>query len=425
MNKRYFESSTAHARRLCSDNSGALIVIFAIVLPILLLAAAVAIDYAYVFLRRSELQHAADTAALAGAKEFMLANADKDAIAALARGSVIENLEHAEGVEVTTTASSADRSVSVVATQGHQYLIMGALAGLESSGIEARATAKVAGEVPVCMLLLHPSDTAALALNNRSQITGPRCAIHANSDNSKAILASNGARLLSELTCSGGGYRGDESNFDPIPQTDCPPLDDPLAHRRSPPDQRCMEESLNLTKGKHTLQPGTYCGGLNIAGSAEVVFAPGIYVIKDGKFTIGGKADVSGKEVGFFLTGRNATFSFLPQTTIDLSAPESGPLTGILFFESRDSGPSRQHIIRSNGARSFVGTIYLPNGELVIDAAKPVFAASAYTVIIARRMTMFSGPNLILNSDYDSSDVPVPEELEDMTSHGKFVVLTE
>ena len=38
---------------------------------------------------------------------------------------------------------------------------------------------------------------------------------------------------------------------------------------------------------------------------------------------------------------------------------------------------------------------------------------------------MFSGPNLILNSNYEDSDVPVPDELKDLTSHGKTVVLSE
>ena len=55
-----------------------------------------------------------------------------------------------------------------------------------------------------------------------------------------------------------------------------------------------------------------------------------------------------------------------------------------------------------------LGTFYLSQGKLVIDADKPIADRSAYTIIVARQVQLFSGPNLVLNTDYGSTDIPVP-----------------
>ena len=63
----------------------------------------------------------------------------------------------------------------------------------------------------------------------------------------------------------------------------------------------------------------------------------------------------------------------------------------------------------SDNARLLEGTIYLPRGHLYIDADAPIADKSAYTAIIVSRLELFAGPNLVLNADFDATDVPVPE----------------
>lgn len=53
-------------------------------------------------------------------------------------------------------------------------------------------------------------------------------------------------------------------------------------------------------------------------------------------------------------------------------------------------------------------SIYLSRGELLIDPNSAVAKDSAYTAIIAHRLELTEGPELILNSDYGATDVPVP-----------------
>jgi hypothetical protein len=65
-------------------------------------------------------------------------------------------------------------------------------------------------------------------------------------------------------------------------------------------------------------------------------------------------------------------------------------------------------IFDDRSARNLLGTIYMPQGEIIIDATKPIADKSAYTVLVVRQLHLYSGPNLILNSDYSATDVPVP-----------------
>ncbi|HKH34594.1 MAG TPA: hypothetical protein VKA80_10610, partial [Beijerinckiaceae bacterium] len=111
---------------------------------------------------------------------------------------------------------------------------------------------------------------------------------------------------------------------------------------------------------------------------------------------------------GFYLRGASATFEFAFDTTISLSAPKTGAMAGMLFFDDRNSKADK-HRIYSDNARKLLGTIYLPNGELHIDAKKPIADQSAYTVVVARRVELYSGPNLVLNANYGDTDVPVPK----------------
>ncbi len=131
-----------------------------------------------------------------------------------------------------------------------------------------------------------------------------------------------------------------------------------------------------------------------------------------GKLEVSGQAKMEGENVGFYLNGDKAKLRFTKETTISLTAPVDGLLAGILVFEDRNASDSvDHHHITSDNARVLLGTIYLPNGTLRIDADAPVADKAAYTAIIARMIQLDEGPSLHLNSDYEASNVPVPEGL--------------
>lgn len=81
------------------------------------------------------------------------------------------------------------------------------------------------------------------------------------------------------------------------------------------------------------------------------------------------------------------------------------------MFEARGASEGRKFRISSDNTRVLLGTIYLPKGSLFVDAQKEVADKSAFTVIVARTIKLEHGPNLVLNTDYLSTDVPVPAGL--------------
>ena len=164
------------------------------------------------------------------------------------------------------------------------------------------------------------------------------------------------------------------------------------------------------------LSPGVYCGGLKLQRRSAPQFEPGIYIMKDGPLTVGKSSTLRANGVGFYLTGTNASFKFFKRSIINLKAPKTGLLAGVLVFQdpeiplvADEEYEPTKNVIRSGSADVLEGTIYLPRGRLIIAGEGTIAEDSAYTAIIVDKLRLAKGPTLVLNSDYKSTDVPVPE----------------
>jgi len=265
-------------------------------------------------------------------------------------------------------------------------------------------------------------------------MTATGCMVYSDSRNPGGMQAKNDAVLTSGLACTvGGKAKTSGAKFTPPPVVDCPLMDDPLAARSPPSVGACSFTDKVVNGGTEMLQPGVYCNGLRITNGAVATLARGVFIIKDGPLIVDGGATLQGTEVGFYLKGNASNLTFDTDSTINISAPKDGPLAGILIFDDptgasalavppfplpvpilggllggSSNGPPREHKILSDNARTLLGTIYMPQGRLIIDANKPIADRSAYTVLVVRRIDLHDGPNLILNSDYSATDVPVP-----------------
>ena len=185
-------------------------------------------------------------------------------------------------------------------------------------------------------------------------------------------------------------------------------LADPLADVDPPTYSGCDYTNTYLDDAVVTLNPGVYCGGLHIDGNSIVELNSGEYIIKDADFHLDSNSSLEGDGVGIYLTN-NATLHFDSNTQVDLSAPTTGPMAGMLIFQDRaDSGTNS---IDSNAVAKLEGTIYMPSGVLSSDSNTNITGSSAFTIIIAGQMILDSNATLEFNTDYDDSDVPLPGEL--------------
>lgn len=395
--------------------SGSIAVKMALLTPVLVLVVGGGLDYSILTNQKSRLQSAIDAGALAAAKELGLADAKRENVQAIVEAVVqsylSDNHDQTYGggkVSLTATVRGSPLEVAVMATQDVDLPFDGAF-GAGSAALTTSTVARIAGKPNICVLGLDPDEAGTIQLMNDAKVTGQNCAVFSNSSHTNGLTAKNSSRLTADLICSRGGKDADAGVFSPDPILDCPSFEDPLALRPEPMPSACLETNLTIKNESRSLLPGTYCGGITISQGSVVTFEPGVFIIQDGPLDVGGGSSVTGAGVGFYFTGKKATFGFAKQSTIELSAPESGPMAGLLMFESRSQPKTGKHNIMSDDARTLVGTIYLPASELRVDASAPIADKSAYTAIVARAMRLYGGPHLVLNTNYDQTSVPVPE----------------
>jgi Flp pilus assembly protein TadG len=364
--------------------------------------------------QKSELQSAADGAALAAVNEAALKGWNHTVASSVAGSYMAANMRGAMNTDkyykIDASVDVANREITVSVQQDHYPFFFASM--FPSPQIDVSATATAAGSTNICVIGLDPNRSGTVGLNDSAVLSAPECAVYSNSAATDGIAAIKWSRMTAELACSAGGYKGAASRYGSSPPlTDCPAIEDPLSSRPAPfVSNYCDGDGLVLKskKGSTTLSPGVYCNGLTIKSKANVTLEPGIYVIKDGPLTLSANASMVGDGVGFYFTGDDARFSLESGSIVDLKAAKSGKLAGLLFYQEHGSA-EENFVLRSNKASMLLGTIYLPNGNFIIDTNSKVADESAYTAIVARTLTLKRKPNVVLNTNYDATDVPVPD----------------
>ena len=381
----------------------------AVASPAILAIVGLAADYCVSQLKVGELQASADAAALAGANEFALSGSTERSIESVVQAYVAAQNNSGDS-HITSTAKVNRKKGTVQVIIKEEWTP--AFAQFLDSGITpivVTATASLMGKANICVLALNAAEGKAVHLDNHAKIIANGCALYSNSTHREGITLDEYSSITSDLTCSAGGFKARKKAIEPFPLTDCPVVSDPLASRVAPSVGACDFTKLKVEGGKKILHPGTYCGGLEIKGSSKVTFSEGIYVIKDGEFKVGDLAHVAGEHVTFYLTGEASILNFTQNAFVQLKGSKDGSMAGLLIFEDRSSKLGRKHKINSPHVDELTGTIYLPRGDLVVDPNHAVAASSAYTAIISQKLELKEGPDLVLNSDYGATDVPVPE----------------
>ncbi len=432
-------------RRLISlsrrDNRASVATVFGLALPVMFLATATAVQYGSMVQQRSSLQAAADAGALGAARQLGLASGTNVQSASSAAVSIalatLANQHPSSSDQITASLVDSDHGVDVTIVRTVPSYFSGFL-GSSSYTLRAHSLAHLVGGIPICAIALDPGIQGAVTLDTSAIVDAKNCAVYSNSKNSLSINADQNSILKSGLTCAVGGKAGSFPNFSPQPKTGCPAISDPLAAIPAPNTQAACDFTSPLNSagpGLHLLMPGRYCGGLKVLSGQTASLAPGIYVIDGGPLEINNGATLTGQNVGFFLTdsktsapapkapkpgpgpgpavagpASGTTIYFAPSSSISLTAPKAGSdMAGLLFFEDRKLPANQLHQIMSNQAQTLTGTIYLPKGRLYVGSSAPISASSNFTVIVANTLELSAGPTLVLNSDYGSTDIPVPK----------------
>ncbi len=393
--------------------------------------AALAVDMSFAYVLRNNLQIAADSAALAAVSQLPdeaagLAEAKAYAannMSVEAHGTILKDEDvrfgNWDGATRTFTAGANPVNAANVtlrlaeANNNAAPAFFGRIFGSDGMDVVVSATATPGGPTP-CLLSLDPDAPDAGKVNNGSVVT-ENCSMHINSDDPGALDVASGGVVDAEEICVHGGT-DIQGSTSVEPETGCKRIADPLAGMTPPEPGPCAGNNVSYDSGNHTLSQGTYCGGLDISGNAQVEFDQGTYIIQDGKFKLtGGDATVTGDGVTFYFTGTDAVLDFSGQGGAILSAPADGDYAGILFYGDPNAPPDTKHGISGGSNMSYEGTMYFPTAELNVTGNGAGSTDASYTMAIARLLKFSGNGTLQFNFSPDGS-VPLPAGLKSRQS---------
>src|SRR5262249_54555475 len=244
-----------------------------------------------------------------------------------ATASPTASIDNTKGTITVTAASSVP--TTIINVMGFRAMTVG-----------ATSMARIGGGSTACVLGLQQTNDAIFV--HGSGGLKAHCGGYSNSTSSNAIDFDGDSVTSASSICVVGNYVKDsQAQVTPTPQKCQAAMADPLAALPVPSNAgaACTYNGYKLD-GTGTLNPGVYCGGLEIASSAKATFNSGNYIIRDGQFNIGSSAQVTGQNVFFYLTGSNANLDQGSSSQMNFTAPNSGTYKGVLFFQSRTANTS-------------------------------------------------------------------------------------
>ena len=317
-------------RILAEDQTGQVLVITALCMVVLLGFVGFAIDVGHLRLVKSQMQSAADAAALAGGLEIRVCSTTPGCSAMQAAvktamtengfsgSTFLSNCTGSPGSGVTVMLNDPPCSNKSDPNSGNTKYVEAVVTenvttsfsrifGFNNIKVSARAEA-MRGIGP-CIYALDPHASGAITITAGLGMQS-NCGVVDESDSSSALYCTVGIGSAPRIAITGqvGGLLGPVlCNSTPLPvtQVPVPAVADPLAYLPAPPHAtdacpttsatgtsftgsktaiNITAASILLTGNTYTFNPGVYCGGINITAAVllNITFKPGVYILRDG-----------------------------------------------------------------------------------------------------------------------------------------------
>jgi hypothetical protein len=281
--------------------------------------------------------------------------------------------------------------------------LFGRFGGVNTLGIKASSVAGInttgGGS---CIIALGQSGTV-FSDSGSGNITTTSCGIYANAN----FSYSGSGNITTQTTQYYGTYSNSGSGrLSPPPTSTTSLVSDPFANVTAPTVGSCTNPNPAVgatpalpyplvisDSSNHTINSGTYCGGITLSGSGNITFNTGVYVINGtgsgGKsFSYSGSGNMNGTNVMFYMTGQNG-YTAGPMSISgsgNFSAPSSGSYDGILFWQDKNASTGANTY---TGSGNITGTFYFPNDALTYSGS----GSAAFQAIVAKSITMSGSGN--------------------------------
>ena len=227
------------------------------------------------------------------------------------------------------------------------------------------------------------------------------CSLYDNSNHSSALTVGGSGTLYAESVNTVGGI----SNTAGITTTDGiatgqPAIHDPYADASFGTFTGCDKTNF-VAKTAVTIDPGVYCGGMNLNAGANVTLSPGIYYLDRGDLSVNGGATLTGVGVTLVFTSSNghnyASATINGGANINLVAPTTGPTAGIVIFGDRNMTVDTPFKLNGGSSELFGGAIYVPKGSVSFSGGAA--STNGCLQMVANKITFVGNANFAVNCD--------------------------
>ena len=379
--KRFFSNALSFGlRNLCSDQGGAIAVMTGLCVTVLVGFAALAIDVASWQVAQRSMQGAADTAAYSASIAYNKSDGTSYVTQAKAIAAAQSYVDGRNGAIVTVNqppksgsyASNAT-AIEVIIQQPQARFLSGLIVSTNPT-VSARAVStNVPGTGNGCVLALDKTANPAIVASGSANLN-TACDVVANSNSADAIKISGSSTITTPCAVTVGVDPGvTESGSGTLDLTKCTnpttgaaPTLDPYA---SVPQPTASGPCLTPVTNGNTLtfSAGNYCNGIQVNGSNSATFGPGVYYV-NGNFQVNGSATDHGSGVTFFITAPNSV-QLNGSSTTTLTAPTSGPYSGIVFFGDRLGTTSSNNQFTGSSDVVITGALYFPTQSVTLSGS--------------------------------------------------------
>ena len=399
-----------------SKQSGSIAVLTAVLLPILLGFMALAIDVGYMFVVKSRMQVAADSAALVAANSLNHGQGIDTAYAWALTATAANGFTNGfKSTKVTlsvppggTGIYAADLNYFRVTVQDTTPTFFAGIFGVASSLNSASAVAGPTGGGNPCMLTLSTSGSGSLSAVGNASINAIKCGIYVNSTSSSAIkLTGNVDINAGSINVVGGFSKTGDVTTTAVTMGAATTLD-PFLSFPKPAFTSCTYTNFSKKgNGSIALTPGTYCGGINLSGNTSVILAPGMYVIYGGGFNVSGNVSpMTGTDVTIYNSGAGATgpnafgsINLTGDIKLNLSAPLTGSYAGMLFFQNPLNTQAAS--LGGNSGSTFKGNLYFPKNSLTLSGNSGTTIPMG--AIVAQNVNVTGNATISMTNTYGAS----------------------
>ena len=395
-------------QNLLSDESGNVIALTAVGIPLLLGCAGLAVDTIQWVSAKRELQSAADSAAIAGVYGLIQAGEMELAVDKSLASNPKLDPHRAVYAERSPDPRKDDPFAVRVNISAPAQMTFTSLFLRQPPTINVEATATVVENGEFCAFALGTDDEANIRFESSASVEMD-CGIATNSSSPKAVKADGSASIQADNIVAFGGIEAEGIKSSRVRSYGVRQKD-PLADRDPPlvpntgcPNVTVNEDAARMNGGPLTLEPGCY-GNMVLKG--PVFLADGEYILNRGNFLVGETAEVTCKSCTIFLTSEQAAtdpwsigkVQIESTAKVKMAAPEQGPNAGLLFFQDRRAALAQDeidNIISGNGFSELKGLIYFPSQVIRIEGDRtPDFQCARFIgrrLIVQGRVMIASG----------------------------------